>query len=93
MASITINVTSTPFTGSKTFTISDSDVSRLIAWANKAYATQPTQANPTPPALTPAQGLIAWATGLIEGTKANVVNTEEAASIQAVTVPAPIVTT
>ena len=92
MATITIGVASTVFTGSKPFTISDSDVTRLINWAIKAYATAPTAQVPNPPALTPAQALVAWASGLIEGTKANVVNSEQVTAALALAAPTPIVT-
>lgn len=92
MATITIGVTSTPFTGSKPFTISDADVTRLINYAIKAYATPATVGNPNPPALTPAQALVAWATAFIEGTKTSVVSMEATTAAAALAVPVPLAT-
>lgn len=92
MGSITISVAGGTAGAAKTkaFNVPDADVSRLVAWAQAAYATQPTAETPNPPALTPAQALLAWATGIMEGTKANVANFEREQARKAVAEPTPI---
>ncbi len=77
----------------KAFTVPDADVSRLVAWAQVAYAPQPTADVPIPPLLTPTLALVAWATGIIEGTKANIVSHEREVSRKSVAEPAPIIAT
>ena len=92
MATLTIAVAGLPLTGSKVFTMSDADETRLINWAIKAYATPATVGNPNPPALTSAQALVAWATAWVEATKASVVSSEAATAAAALAAPTPIAT-
>lgn len=75
MATLTFSLNSTPFTGSKVYTLSDADTQR---WLNalKAYLTIKDVdgkiiANPTN-----AQLLLAWANGVIEDSKRIVRDTE-----------------
>ena len=81
MGSITISVTgdATIGTKSKAFVVSDADINRLVAYATTVFATQPTNGNPNPPALLPAQALLAWAQSFIDQTKSSVVSLERAA--------------
>ena len=81
--SLTISITSTPITGSKSFTISDADATKFMAWAQSAYPTRPNPAydplcvSACAPATLPnnaAQALGAWADGVAAGTTANVQN-------------------
>lgn len=67
MGSITFQVTGDASVGtkSKAFVVSDADVNRLVAYATAAFATPPTVGNPTPPALTVAQALLAWAQAMM----------------------------
>ena len=80
--SITISVTTPAVTGSKTYTISDADAAKLLSYVKDAYPTRanpacnptcPEGQNPTLPNSN-AQSLAAWADGIIEGTRGNVVN-------------------
>lgn len=94
MGTVTIQVIGDASVGtkSKSYALSDADVNRLVNWAKSAYATAPTVQVPSPPPLTVAQALVAWADGVIAGTKNNVVNWERTAAQAAVANPAPIVT-
>lgn len=77
MGTLTISLTSTPFTGSKSYTVSDSDVSRLIAYLQKFYGVS-----------TAAQGLASWADDFVHKTT----NVEQNSGITQ-TVPPPMVFT
>jgi hypothetical protein len=95
MGSITFTVVGNGGVGtrSKTFDVPDAHVTRIVNWAKAAYATPPTAEVPNPPALTNAQAFNAWATGVMDGTKANVVSHEREAGRAAVAEPTPITAT
>lgn len=80
-------------TKTKTYAISDADMNRFAAWAIAKFATQPTNGNPNPPALTVAQALSAWADSVMAMTKADVVARERTAALDAVAPPPPFVAT
>lgn len=61
MATFTISLASTPFTGSKSWTLSDADVTSLITYLNNRYA----------PA-TGAAALVSWAQNFVNRTVAEV---------------------
>lgn len=63
MATLTINLTSGPVTGSKSYTISDADVQSLLDWAAAAYA------NTLPVTPTNGQVMLAWVQSWIAGTR------------------------
>lgn len=67
MATLTISLSgSAVVTGSKSYTINDTDVQSVLTWAAKAYAS----ALPLPPATpTNQQILLAWVQSWINGTK------------------------
>lgn len=95
--SLTIGLASTPLTGSKTYTISDADATKLIAYVQGAYPTRANPAydpscNPVPGpcaaatlANTAAQSLAAWADGIVAGTVANVQNAQKASAADTAT--------
>lgn len=72
MATLTIGITSGVVTGSKTYTLSDADVSRLIA-AYRDALHMPEETN--------AQVLAAWADHIVDNTK-RMVKTIEGKSLQ-----------
>ncbi len=74
MATLTISLNSTPLTGSKTFTGTDADVTRLIAYLQRFY-----------PGTTPQQALVAWANDWVK----SAINNEQSANITQV-VPLPL---
>lgn len=65
MATLTITLTSTPLSGTKTYTVSDADVSALIAWAQAFF---PQSGSP----LTPQQALLAWVQDWVDRTRGQV---------------------
>lgn len=69
MATITISLNSTPLTGSRTYTLSDADVTRWVNAYKSIYAAQ----NLT---LNDAQTLSRWADNVISETKRLVLETE-----------------
>lgn len=73
--SITISITSAPITGSKTYTITDADSTKFIAWCKTVYVS-PVDGSQ----LTSAQCLAAWADGLMAGTVNNVTGANRAAA-------------
>ncbi len=77
MGSIAITVIGDGAVGtkSKTYTVSDADIGRLVAFSRAVYATT---AIPNP---TITQGLVAWADAIIERAKANVRDYERVAAI------------
>lgn len=81
MGSVTFQVIGDASVGtkSKTFTVSDADVNRLVAYAREVYATPATVGNPTPPTLTVTQALLAWANAMMDQTKGAVVGYERSA--------------
>lgn len=60
MATITMSIASTPVTGSKSYTISDADVTRWLT-ALKSILAEPNQSP-----LTNAQVLVKWADATVE---------------------------
>lgn len=80
MGAITISVDAgAAGQASKSYTVSNADIGRLIAWAKVQYF--PRFAQPAP---TDLQALAAWADALIQQTKDNVVEHERrAASVPA----------
>jgi hypothetical protein len=93
MGTITFTIVGDGTVGTKTkaYTLSNADINRLIAWATVVYATPPTVEVPSPPALTIAQALVAWADSVIAGTKNNVVRYEKNVAVTAVADPTPLV--
>lgn len=81
MATLTISLASTPLTGSKAYTLSDADASKFIEWAQAQYTTTNDQGQPVVP--TPAQALVAWANGLVQGTINNVQSANQTAAAAA----------
>jgi hypothetical protein len=73
---LTISITSTPVSGSKTYTVSDADVQSLLNWAAVTYAgIIQSLFNPTGiPGFvpTPQQILLAWIQSWISMTKSGV---------------------
>jgi hypothetical protein len=61
MGTITISTSTTPFTGSKTYNISDADMTNLLNWAISYFATGG-------PPLTNAQAAVAWTQWVINQT-------------------------
>lgn len=92
MGTITITVVGDASVGtkSKTYNLSDANINRLVAWTKTAFATTPTVAVPSPPVLTTAQALVAWADKFIARTKQDVLASEYNASINAVPAPTDI---
>ncbi len=86
MATFTLSLTSTPITGSKTYTLTDADVTR---WINALAVT--TSGGNT---MSNAQLLVGWADQTMESVKRMVINVEiqEAQAVAAANV-APIVLT
>jgi hypothetical protein len=84
MGSITVSVSKANPLGSKTYTVPNADIDRLIAWAKVFYAPQPGGV------LTDAQALLAWVNAFMEATKARVTEHEREAAIKAVPEPVPI---
>jgi hypothetical protein len=58
---MTFSLTSTPVTGSKSYTVSDADVTTLINWATTQFATGGA-------ALTAQQALLAWIQAMVNAT-------------------------
>ena len=84
MGSITFQVIGDGSVGTKTktFTVPDAHVNRLVAYAVARYSVPPATLNTT-------QALLAWAEGLMAGTKANVLRWEKETDIAAVPSPDP----
>jgi hypothetical protein len=66
-------------TASKTWTFTQGDMTKFLAWVNATYPCTPTPAvNPGDPPIPCTQltppALLLWAQGFLNGTKANVVN-------------------
>jgi hypothetical protein len=82
---LTISITSTPVSGSKSYTVSDADVQSLLNWAAVAFANLiQSTFNPTGiPGFVPTsqQILLAWVQNWISMTKA---------SVQIFNTPAPV---
>lgn len=70
MATVAFQMTSTPLTGTKTFTSTDQDMSDLLTWASVAYADLIQKmfnpGYPSAPPITPTNGQIGQA--LAQGT-------------------------
>src|SRR5512139_3126428 len=92
MATIAFQMTSTPLTGTKSFTGTDADMSDLLAWAKVAYASIVTELfNPTnAPAFVPTNTQIgvALATGTMRAWKDAVTKMKADAAAAALTAPA-----
>ena len=80
-------------TKTKTYTVSNADVNRFVAWAIAKYAIAPTPKIPNPPALTPAQAVAAWADATVNDLKMGVVNMEKVTALKAVANPPPFAIT
>jgi hypothetical protein len=83
MATLQVTFTSTPLTGSKTFTFSDGDAQALI----DHLVARNTPRGGGGQAPTPAQALNKWITGFIQGTAQNIKRERLQAAQAAVTVP------
>jgi hypothetical protein len=77
-------------TVSRTWSVSDADINRLVAWAQEAYPTAPTAEVPAPPPPTSTQALNRWSAGLMQGTNHNVQRHEFEKAKAAVPVPPAI---
>jgi hypothetical protein len=87
MATFTFSLSgSTIVNGSKSWTVPDSDVQVLINFQTKKHAGDDDLAAP----LTPAQALLAWVQGLIDGTVAEIHASQLRKAHQAVTPPPPL---
>jgi hypothetical protein len=92
MGAITISLNGDAALGTKTVVrkIGNNQLNRIVAWARAAYATTPTEGDPTPPALTAEQAITAWLDGTLAGTVANVRSAERDGAKAAVPEPADI---
>lgn len=94
MATLAFQMTSTPLTGTKSFTGTDADMQALLDWAAVAYAPLIQQLfNPTNnPAFTPTNTQIgvALATGTMNAWKDAVVKFKKDGAVAAVPTPATI---
>ena len=81
MSSITITVVgdATAGTNTKTYTVSDADVNRMIGWAKKNYITEQV------PLPTTAQALEAWFGSTMHAVQVAVTDSETDAKVAAVT--------
>src|SRR5512139_630092 len=94
MASIAFQMTSTPLTGTKSFTGTDADMQALLDWAKVAYASVITELfNPTnAPGFTPTNTQIGvgLATGTMRAWKDAVQKAKADAAVAALVQPAHI---
>ena len=81
MATLTISLTSTPITGSRTWTVSDADVTTLITYMQTKFSQNGTIS------LTPLQALLAWVNGFVNGTVGEIQNFQARQQAQALVVP------
>lgn len=91
MSTISLQVNSVALgTATKTWTISDADITRLVNWATANFATLPTAQTPNPPALTYSQALLAWANNFMTGTINNVSSYLQVIAVNALPAVTPI---
>ena len=85
MGSLTFTVVGGANVGTKTksYSVADVDIDRLVTWAQAVYAT------PAIPAPTVTQALLAWAESLMNGTHSNVLRWEKEQDVTAVPEPDP----
>ena len=94
MGSITFSITqgSPAFSASKTYNISDADLTRFITWAANYYAPSTPQ-NPNPPPLTNNQACLAWTQDWMRQTVSLQANYEASLAVKALPPITPMVTT
>lgn len=86
MATMTFTLTAPGAEMTRSFTLPDADVPRIIAWAMAAYPNAPNDDAP----LTPGIAMLRWLQGALAGTMANVVSYEAEEARKAIAVPPPI---
>lgn len=86
MATMTFSLEAPGADMSRSFTLPDADVPRIIAWAMAAYPNTDPEAEP----VTPNEAMLRWLQGALAGTMANVVNYEAEEAKKALATPAPI---
>lgn len=70
MPTLTISLSgSSVVNGSKSYTVTDADIQKVIDWAATTYGQKPGPGVPAPTPLTPQQALLAWVNSWIQGTK------------------------
>ncbi len=84
MATMTFTLEAPGAEMSRSFTLPDADVPRIIAWAMAAYPNE----DETP--VTANEAMLRWLQGALAGTMANVVRHEEEEARKAITTPPPI---
>lgn len=84
MATMTFTLTAPGAEMSRSFTLPDADVPRIIGWAMAAYP----NTDETP--VSPNEAMLRWLQGALAGTMANVVNYEAEEARKAIAAPPPI---
>lgn len=81
MGSITFQVIGDASVGTKTktYSVPDAHINRLVAWASIAFV------GPGDPPLATAPALLAWANNMMETTKASVISSEQNSAAVAAT--------
>lgn len=86
MATMAFTLTTPGAEMTRSFTLPDADVPRIIAWAMAAYPNTDPEADP----VTPNEAMLRWLQGALAGTMANVVSHETEEDRKAIPSRAPI---